>query len=164
MKRFGSILIGVVVTACITSLFGVSLSSNSVRLNGHDALAATPAPATPSDPLAGSGGPVCVAMPILAVGNNHGSCKGDAYEISNNPATGGAIVAYVVLILKLLNELVGMVIIFVLIIAGIQYITSVGDASRIKNAKKRITQAITALVLYMLSIAILTFLIPGGII
>jgi hypothetical protein len=115
------------------------------------------------DPLQGSGGPVCIAVPIF-LGSNKGSCKEHQYEIANNPATGGAIVAYLILILKLVNELVGMVIILVLIIAGIQYITSVGDPTRIKSAKKRITQAITALVLYMLSIAILTFLIPGGLI
>jgi Type IV secretion system pilin len=120
-------------------------------------------PAAPAvDMLAkGSGGPVCIATPIFA--GTQGACKAGETEIPNDPNSGGAVVFYLKTILKLLNALVGMVIILVLVIAGIQYITSLGDPARVKNAKKRITESITALILYMFMFAILSFLIPGGI-
>jgi hypothetical protein len=78
-------------------------------------------------------------------------------------AQGGVIIAYIKQILVLLGSLVGAVIVLMLIIAGIQYITSTGDPGQVKAAKNRIISAITALVLFMLMYAILNFLIPGGI-
>ena len=56
---------------------------------------------------------------------------------------------------------VGLVVVLMLIIGGIQYLTSFGDATAIKNAKNRITNAIIALMLFLLMYAILSFLLPG---
>jgi hypothetical protein len=97
---------------------------------------------------------VCTALPIF---------RGGAKCVSNNPAQGGAIIVYLKDILKFLGGAVGAVIVLMLIIAGIQYIVAFGDPGGIKNAKGRIVNAITALVLYLMMFAILNFLIPGGI-
>jgi hypothetical protein len=114
------------------------------------------------DPLAGSGGPVCVAVPIF--GGPQGACKVKGQvEIPNDPGSGGAIVFYLKLVVKLINGLVGGVIMLILVVAGIQYITSAGEPARVKAAKNRIMQALTALVLYMFIFAIINFLVPGGI-
>ena len=66
-------------------------------------------------------------------------------------------------ILKLLSGAVGGVIVLMLVIAGIQYITSAGEPTAIKSAKNRIMNAIMALVLFLMMFAILNFIIPGGI-
>ena len=65
--------------------------------------------------------------------------------------------------LQLAGGVVGTVIVMMLVLAGIQYITSSGDSANVKAAKNRITNAITALVLFMFMVAILQFIVPGGI-
>lgn len=125
---------------------------------------ASPAPPpSPTNPFTGDQGPVCVAVPVFADSANRGDCEEGQEEIANDPANGGAIIVYLKMILKLLNIAIGMIIILMLIIAGVQYITSAADPGQVKAAKDRIMNAIIALVLYMLMFAILNFLIPGGI-
>jgi hypothetical protein len=80
----------------------------------------------------------------------------------SNTAEGGAIFVYLKLFLLFLSGAVGIVVVLMLVIAGIQYISSAGDPGAIKAAKDRIVNAITALVLFALMYAILSFLIPGG--
>ncbi len=83
--------------------------------------------------------------------------------IENNAASGGAIAVYLRMVLKFLSGGIGLVIVLMMVIAGIQYITSTGDPARVKAAKDRIVNAITALVLFVMAFAILSFIIPGGI-
>ena len=83
--------------------------------------------------------------------------------VPNDPATGGAIFAYLRMVIQFLSSAVALVIVLMIVIGGIQYITSAGDPGAIKNAKNRIVNAITGLVLFALMFAILNFLIPGGI-
>lgn len=126
----------------------------------------TAAAATNSDPLSNNSDKLCVAVPIFAPNKgatNQGECPAGQEQISNDPAGGGAIVYYLKEILRLVNELVGAIIILVIIIAGIQYMISAGDPTKVKAAKGRLTNAFTALILYMLMFAILNFLIPGGV-
>lgn len=77
---------------------------------------------------------------------------------------GGPIFVYLAMIIKFLSGAVGLVIVLMIVISGVQYITSTGDPARVKEAKTRITNAITGLVLFVLMFALLNFLIPGGII
>lgn len=58
---------------------------------------------------------------------------------------------------------VGIVVVGLIIVGGIQYITSGGVPQRIEAARKRITNAIVALVLFIFMYALLQWLIPGGI-
>jgi hypothetical protein len=83
--------------------------------------------------------------------------------IKNDPKNGGAIITYLKTILQVLSGLVGTVIVVMLVVAGIQYITSFGEPANIKSAKNRIINAVTALVLFLMMFAILGFLVPGGI-
>ncbi|HEY6736828.1 MAG TPA: pilin [Candidatus Saccharimonadia bacterium] len=98
---------------------------------------------------------VSIALPLLANGSR---C------IDNNPADGGAIVTYAKDAAKLLSLAIGGVIVFMVIVAGVQYIASLGNPTRIAAAKQRITNAITALVLFAMAFAIINFLIPGGLV
>jgi hypothetical protein len=76
----------------------------------------------------------------------------------------GIIFSYLKMIIQFLSGAVGLVVVLLIVIGGVQYITSAGDPAGVKAAKSRITNAITGLVLFLLMFAILNFLIPGGII
>ncbi|MDB5179311.1 MAG: hypothetical protein JWN01_1254 [Patescibacteria group bacterium] len=120
--------------------------------------AAKPAPVVIGDPTKPAAstcptGTIKIALPIQAG-------KGC---VDNTPGSGGAIVAYLKMVLTLLAGAVGGVIMLMLVVAGIQYITSIGDPAAIKSAKNRIVNAITGLVLFLMMYAILNFLVPGGI-
>lgn len=73
----------------------------------------------------------------------------------------GLIIDFALAIVRFLGELVGLVVILMVIIGGIQYITSNGDPNGVKAAKGRIGNAITALVLYLMMWGILHYLLPG---
>ena len=65
-------------------------------------------------------------------------------------------------IFRFLSVGVGMVVIGSIIFAGVQYSASRGNPQATQAAIKRITGAISALVIYMFIFAIANFLIPGG--
>jgi hypothetical protein len=98
-------------------------------------------------------GKVEIGVPLVAKNN----C------IENSSATGGAVVAYLRLILQFLSGGIGIVVVLMMVIGGMQYITSAGEPARIKAAKDRITNALTALLLFVMGFAILSFVVPGGI-
>lgn len=75
----------------------------------------------------------------------------------------GLIFDWLLGITRFLGGLVGLVVMLMLIIAGVQYITAGGNPQGVAAAKKRIGGAVTALVLYILMFGILQWLIPGGI-
>jgi Type IV secretion system pilin len=78
-------------------------------------------------------------------------------------ANGGVIVAYLKQILLFLSAGVGIVVLLMLTIAGVQYITAAGQPEQVKAAKTRIQNAITGLVLFLIAFAVLNLIIPGGI-
>ncbi len=67
-------------------------------------------------------------------------------------------------IIKFLSFAVGIVVTGVIILGGIQYSASGGDPGGVAAAKKRIINAFLALAFYMFSLAILNWLIPGGLV
>jgi len=97
---------------------------------------------------------VQVALPIVSGGS---TC------VSNDPSQGGAIIVYLREVLQLMSSAVGIVIVLMLVIAGVQYITSTGNSGLVGAAKKRIINALTALLLFMFMVLILQFIVPGGI-
>jgi hypothetical protein len=104
----------------------------------------------------------CVQIGLPTIGHvGQGKCPDGT--ISNDPATGGAIVNYLRGWLQVLNGAIALVIMLMIVIAGIQYITSIANPTQTAAAKKRLTNAILALVLWLMMAAILQFLIPGGI-
>lgn len=69
----------------------------------------------------------------------------------------------VVTIINFMSFGVGIVVVGLIVVAGIQYITSGGVPQKIEAARHRITNAIIALVLYVFMFAIIQWLIPGGV-
>jgi hypothetical protein len=116
--------------------------------------------------------PKCVAIGLPIAPGTANTCtvqingpnggKINSAGVSNDPATGGAVVNYLRGWLKLLNGAVALVVMLMLVMAGIQYITSLANPSSVAAAKQRIMNAIIALVMWLMMFAALQFLMPGG--
>jgi hypothetical protein len=152
MKRAGFLVLAIAIASGLVAPLGIALEGRSVEVSTHMAQAAPKE--TPPPPIVKTGDCVKIALPIFTKGGN---C------VNNSEKGGGAIISYLKQVLALLAAAVGIVIVLMLVIAGIQYITSVGDPGAIKDAKNKIVNAITALVLFLMMYAILNFLIPGGV-
>jgi hypothetical protein len=109
------------------------------------------ATATSSDPIGGSADlPKYVANDCNAEGGvlNSGNC---------------GIVKYLLIFINGLSAIVGVVIVLVIIVGGIQYAASADDPSRVSAAKKRILNAILGLVTFIFMYAFLQYIVPGGV-
>ena len=82
----------------------------------------------------------------------------NAGDISKNP-----IVGRLNTIVKVLSGLVGVVVVGVIILGGIQYSIAGDKAEAVSAAKKRIINGVTALIAFLFIFAFLQWLIPGGI-
>lgn len=88
-------------------------------------------------------------------------CKLQPGESLNSKNCG--IVAYILLFTNVLSGLVGIVIVIMIAVGGIQYTTARDDPQAVAAARNRIRNAILALVFYLFGFAFLQWLIPGGI-
>ncbi len=66
-------------------------------------------------------------------------------------------------VVNFLSGLVGVVVVGVIILGGIQYATAGDKADAVSAAKKRIVNGLIALVAFLFIFAFLQWLIPGGI-
>lgn len=76
--------------------------------------------------------------------------------------TGNGIYDLLFAVIRFLSVGVGLTLIIMTVISGIQYTMSQGDPSATKAVKLRLFGIGVALVLYLLGMALLNFLIPGG--
>jgi hypothetical protein len=80
-----------------------------------------------------------------------------------NQGKSGEIMNALSIILNVLSGFVGLAAVIMLIVAGIQYSASNGDAAGVKAAKTKIGNVLLGLVAYIFLYAFLQWLIPGGI-
>ncbi|HEY2004293.1 MAG TPA: hypothetical protein VGH44_04225 [Candidatus Saccharimonadia bacterium] len=151
MKRL-LVSLGVAVAVATCTLPVVVSASNTLPGSGGGTSTSGGGSSLTDPNSGGCAGGVQIALPIFS--NN--TC------VQNSQGNGSAIVVYLKEVLQLLSGIVGITIITLIIWAGIRYITSLGDPSIVKDAKSRLTNAITALVLFLMMFAILQFLVPGG--
>ena len=71
--------------------------------------------------------------------------------------------SYLLLFINVLSGIVGIVVIMMVVVGGIQYSASAGDPQKVNAAKKRIANALLALVAYIFLYAFLQWIVPGGI-
>lgn len=111
-------------------------------------------------PLAKATGVVAAATtPNKPVGSNYnGKCQ-DA----NIDKTNCGIIAYLLTGINVLSALVGVVVVLMIAVGGIQYSASRDNPQATAAAKDRIRNAIIALILYVFMWAFLQYLIPGGV-
>lgn len=104
------------------------------------------------------------------VGSSDGGACGQGDPAANNKACrsdsncDAIFEKYLKPFIKLLSATVGIVVVAAVIFGGIQFSSSGGDPQKVANAKKHITNAIIALVAYVLLFAFLNFIIPGGLV
>lgn len=78
-------------------------------------------------------------------------------DLSENP-----IIVYLGRIINFLMGGIGIVMVAVIVWAGYDYMTSQGDPQQVEMAKKRISLAVTGIIMYILSFGLINWLIPGG--
>jgi hypothetical protein len=90
--------------------------------------------------------------------------KGDCTDPAGNLTEGNCgIVKYLKTFINLLAGLVGVSVVAVLVFGGVQYSTSAGNPQAAAAAKKRISNAILALVTFALMYGFLQWVVPGGV-
>lgn len=68
-----------------------------------------------------------------------------------------------IIVINVVSGIVGVLVVAVLVVAGIQYTTSAGDPNAAAAARKRASNALLALVLYGMMYAFLQWIVPGGV-
>jgi hypothetical protein len=86
-------------------------------------------------------------------------CLGNAYTQSEL----GPIEDLLFALLRFMSIGVGVLVAGSIIVAGIQYSTSQGNAEVTQSAKNRIQSSVIALLIYVFIFAVLQYLVPGGI-
>ncbi len=90
--------------------------------------------------------------------NFEGDCNDDVLTPENC-----GIIAYIRLFTDALLTIVGIVVVMTIVIGGIQYSAARDNPQAVAAAKKRISQALIALVIYLFMFAFLQWLVPGGV-
>lgn len=97
-----------------------------------------------------------------AAGGNCSSIKAGSDE--EDVSKCDLVTKYIQPFVNFLAALVGVGVVVSIVIGGIQYSSSAGDPSKVTAAKKRIFNAIVALITFLFLYALLNFLIPGGLV
>lgn len=89
-------------------------------------------------------------------------CEGENSDGNINPDN-CEILRYLATFINVLSALVGVIIVIMIAIGGIQYTTARDNPQMVVAARARIYNAILALVIFLFSYAFLQWLIPGGV-
>ena len=95
-----------------------------------------------------------------------GGDTGDSYDAGgkiNNvgPDEGTNLIGSIIDILNVVIGVLGIIAVIVIIIGGIQYMTSTGDAGKVKKAKDTILYGVIGLIVCILAFAIVNFIIAN---
>ena len=98
-------------------------------------------------------------------GNDTGTCvvSGTCDSNAQLDASNCSIIGWVVIAINTLSALVGLTVVIMIIVAGIQYSSAGDDPQKTAQAKSRIVNAIIALVTFIFMYAFLQWIIPGGV-
>lgn len=88
--------------------------------------------------------------------------KSDCQDTSLNAGNCG-IIKYLQIAINALSAVVGLVIVIMIVIGGIQYSAAGDDPQKVQAAKSKVTNALLALFAFIFMFAILQWLVPGGI-
>jgi hypothetical protein len=88
-----------------------------------------------------------------------GTCAEHEEDVTN---ACGLIDKYVNPLINVLSAAVGLIVVIMIIIGGIQYASAGGDSKKVADAKARITNALIALLTFIFLFAVLQWLVPGG--
>ncbi len=94
--------------------------------------------------------------------DGHTCCPSSDQSGNSSSDTDCLFVKYINPVIELLSALVGVVVVIAVIVGGIEYSSSGGDPQRAASGRKHITNALIGLFAYILLVAFLEFLVPGG--
>lgn len=102
-----------------------------------------------------------LGVPIMGIEK---VCEGTAGVDPDNGIAYGKnlIFAYMIAITRFLSVGVGLVVTLMIVISGVQYVSSAGNSQKIEAAKTKLRHAVEALVLFIFLSALINWLIPGG--
>lgn len=105
----------------------------------------------------GGGGSSCSAS------STTGTCDPNADCTAGTDPSNCGITRYLKIFINVLSGMVGVVVVGVLVLGGIQYATSAGDPNAAAAARKRVNNGLLALVAFGLMYGFLQWLVPGGV-
>ena len=91
---------------------------------------------------------------ILAIGS-------EVQKVDEKGSGGGDLIANITTILNAVIGVLGIVCVIVMIIGGINYMTSAGDTDKVKKGRNTILYALIGLVICVLAFAIVNFVIAN---
>jgi hypothetical protein len=109
--------------------------------------------------------PATVSADAILTGSNHLACGANGNLVDNNNActvTGnalGTVNNIIVTAINIFSVVVGIVCVVMIIIGGLKYVTSNGDAGNVSGAKNTILYALVGLVIVALAQLIVKFVI-----
>ena len=101
--------------------------------------------------------PVYAAPAPVTVTTVKADCKDDTLDSNNCD-----IVKRLLNFINILSGLVGVVVVIMIIIGGIQYASAGDDPQKVQGAKKKIANALLALFTFIFMFAFLQWVVPGG--
>jgi hypothetical protein len=93
-------------------------------------------------------------------GGRVGSLEGDCTTFDVDHC---GILGYIIIVINVLSAIVGIVVVIMIVLGGIQYISARDNPQAVAGARERIINALLALVFYLGITAFLQWLVPGGI-
>jgi len=110
------------------------------------------------------------AVPVFATGNKvrcpDGTSADDLTKCkdigtSNNNLNNGSLMTTLNQIINVIIGVIGFIAVIVIILGGVQYTTSAGEASKVKKAKDTIMYGIVGLVVALLAYSIVNFVLSN---
>lgn len=86
-----------------------------------------------------------------------------AINVGCDSSNDNPIYVYLRAIIKFMSGAIGLAVVLMIIVSGIQYMTSAGNPAAVAAAKSRLFNAVLGLLLFVLMFGILNALIPGGV-
>ena len=105
---------------------------------------------------------ITLAQPVMAVTCPQGSVRGSADTLAEcNVQEDNSLIPTVQQIINVVLGLLGLVAVAMIIMGGVQYMTSSGDTTKVTKAKNTILYGIVGLVIALLAFAIVNFVLEG---
>lgn len=157
MKNISLLLI----VACLAGLAAVSSPSvvSAATITCPDGKTYT----VPDGVARGEGICGSASAPTTSPTDNDIKTKKDDCQSTDVNKDNCGIVKYLVLFIRVLSGIVGITVAISIAVGGIQYSMAGGDPSAVANARKRIMNAIIALLAFIFTFAFLNWLVPGGV-
>lgn len=143
----------------LTAIYVLILLLLSLSLFAHTSYAAC----SPDTPCGGQGTPAINPTNNTSSTSSSNLGNGCNGKSAQDCLTQDPIVKDLNVVVDVLSGAVGIIVVGVIILGGIQYSLAGGSPNATEAAKKRITNGLIALVVFIFTFAFLQWLIPGGI-